>query len=61
MVGLMNKEIDILTDLNKKIPFNFGVQLYVLRIGVYPTKIDRIIKNAVTKAEGYILIESILN
>ena len=57
----MNYRADMIDKQDGKTRLNFMIQITVLKIGKYPSKIDRIIKNAKTETEGYILIESIFN
>ena len=57
----MNNIADKIVAQEGKTCLNFMMQVTVLKIGKYPKKIDRIIKNAETEAKGYILIESIFN
>ena len=61
LVHIMNYRADMIDKQDGKTFLNFMIQVTVLKIGKYPSKIDRIIKNAKTETEGYILIESIFN
>ena len=61
LVHIMNYRADMIDKQDGKTRLNFMIQITVLKIGKYPSKIDRIIKNAETETEGYILIESIFN
>ena len=61
LVNVLNERCDDVDKQDGKTLLNFMLQVTVLKIGKVPRKIDRIIHNAETEAEGFILIESIFN